>query len=325
MADPFDVLRQPVVPVDPRPEFVADLRGRLLRELGVTTTPGGTMTTTTAVRAQSLIPYICVSPADEALAFYAEAFGATETLRVVGPDNRIGHAEITIGDVHIMLSDEYPDIGVLSPTSLGGSGFSLYLEVDDCDAVFERAVAAGATAQREPADQDHGNRTATISDPFGHRWMISAHIEDITLEEYQRRSATGGWETTGAREAFAPRPPSGQLGYYTFAVPDVDRGAAFYGPLFGWSFNPTVVGSDGVHHYGHVNNTTVPMGITDNTEGPTPHLFYRVDDLDAMTARVRELGGEVLEVQEYASGGNAHCRDDQGVDFYLWKPAPEYE
>src|SRR4051794_39400205 len=131
MADPLDALRQPIVPVEPRPEFVADLRRRLLAELGITT--GGTMSNT--MTASRVIPYICVSPASDALSFYANAFGAVETLRVAAPDGRIGHAEISIGDARIMLSDEYAEIGVLSPTTLGGSGFALYLEVGDCDAV----------------------------------------------------------------------------------------------------------------------------------------------------------------------------------------------
>jgi PhnB protein len=180
----------------PRPEFAADLRRQLLDALGIT---GGTMTTTTSVNATGLIPYICVSPAADAIAFYRDAFGATETLRVSAPDGRIGHAEITIGSVRIMLSDEYAEIGVLSPKTLGGSGFALYLEVDDCDAVYGRAIDAGATSEREPADQTHGNRTATLRDPFGHRWMISQSVEDLTLDEYREREE--GWDVTGTPDA----------------------------------------------------------------------------------------------------------------------------
>ncbi len=328
MADSFDALRQPIVPIDPRPEFAADLRRRLLGELGIVTPTGGTMTSTTpastVVHASGLVPYICVSPAADALAFYADVFGGVETLRVAAPDGRIGHAEMRIGAVRLMLSDEYAEIGVLSPKTLGGSGFSLYLEVDDCDAVYARAVAAGATGQREPADQDHGNRTATLLDPFGHRWMLSTHIEDLSLSEYQRRSAAEGWSTTGAPDALAVPAAVVEVGYYTSAVPDVARGVAFYGALFGWQFDPAVPASDGVHTYAHVGNTRLPTGLTDDTGAASPHLYFRVDDLDAMLERVRALGGEVLEVSQYASGGNARCRDDQGVEFDLWQPAPGY-
>jgi uncharacterized glyoxalase superfamily protein PhnB len=331
MADPFDALRQPVVPIDPRPEFTADLRRRLLGELGIVPTTGGPMATTNIdatareVRAHALIPYICVSPAVDALAFYAEAFGAQETLRVVAPDGRIGHAEIKIGDVRMMLSDEYADIGVLGPRTLGGSGFALYLEVEDCDAVFARAVGAGATSLRDPADQDHGNRTATILDPFGHRWMLSAPVETVSLAEYQRRSAAVGWTATGTLDEVSGSTDAViEVGYYTFSVPDVARGVAFYGGLFGWAFEPTRDASDGAHLYAHAGNTRLPAGITDDTSVEGPTLYYRVDDLDAMLERVVALGGEVLERTDYASGGNAVCQDDQGVVFQLWQAAPGY-
>jgi predicted enzyme related to lactoylglutathione lyase len=119
--------------------------------------------------------------------------------------------------------------------------------------------------------------------------------------------------------------PTGELGYYTFAAPDVDRAAAFYGALFGWDFQPAEpMSTMPDRRYRHIANTTVAMGIHEDTSQVGSQLYYRVDDLDAMVAKVRELGGEVLEVADYESGGNARCRDDQGVEFELWKPAPGY-
>jgi predicted enzyme related to lactoylglutathione lyase len=116
-----------------------------------------------------------------------------------------------------------------------------------------------------------------------------------------------------------------ELGYFTLSTPDVTRAAAFYGALFGWQIpNVGPSAGGGAEVYGHVANTRLPFGFVNDMSRPSPHHFYRVDDLDAMTARVRELGGEVVEVSRYASGGNARCRDDQGVEFMLWEPAPGY-
>ena len=325
--DPLESLRQPLVPIAPRAGFATVLRNRL-EELLDMSTPTVSDTTRT-VGATALVPYLCVDGADRAIAFYRDAFGAVETIRIAEPDGRVGHAELTIGSVTIMLSDEYPDSDAISPTTLGGTPVALHLEVPDVDMVHERTVAAGATSLREPADQFHGNRNAVVRDPFGHRWMLSTPVETLTTEELAARASDDGFETTiGAAPAApeGPDTPIGQLGYWTFAVPDVDRAAAFYGRLLGWSFEPARPGevADG-HRYRHVSNTTVPMGVHDDTSAPPQVLYFRVDDLVAATARVRDLGGEVLDVTDHSSGGNAKCRDDQGVAFDLWKPAPGYE
>jgi uncharacterized glyoxalase superfamily protein PhnB len=143
------------------------------------------------IAATALRAYLAVSDARAAIDFYGRALGAVEQFRVVGDDGRLGHAELTIGDVGLMLSDEYPEHGVPSPTTLGGSGVLLYLEVPDCDAAHDRAVAAGATSLRPPEDQTHGNRTATIADPFGHRWMLSQRLEAFDLDTYANREGGG--------------------------------------------------------------------------------------------------------------------------------------
>jgi len=136
----------------------------------------------------SVTPYLMLREAARAIEFYKEAFGATEKFRMPMPEGKIGHAEILIGDSHIMLADEFPEQGFVGPQTRGGTTVSLMLYVDDVDAVFDRAVKAGAKASRPVADQFYGDRMGTVEDPFGHVWNIATHIEDVSFEEMQRRS-----------------------------------------------------------------------------------------------------------------------------------------
>jgi PhnB protein len=136
----------------------------------------------------SVTPYMTVDGAAEAIRWYGEAFGATEALRLPMGD-KIGHAEIRIGDSFVMLSDEWPDMGMLGPKSRGGTTMSLMIYVEDADAVFARAIAAGATEERAVQDQFYGDRSGTLIDPFGHRWTVSTHVEDVPEDEIQRRMA----------------------------------------------------------------------------------------------------------------------------------------
>jgi PhnB protein len=133
----------------------------------------------------SLTPYLIVKGAAAAIDFYAKAFGATELMRVPGPGGSIGHAEIKIGDSPMMLADENPEMGFRGPAS-GGSPISLLLYVADCDAVIDRAVAAGAKVTRPAADQFYGDRSGGITDPFGHSWYVSTHVRDVPVEEMIR-------------------------------------------------------------------------------------------------------------------------------------------
>jgi PhnB protein len=132
-------------------------------------------------------PYLCVKGASDAIAFYVQAFGAVETMRLAEPDGRIGHAEIKIGDAPLMLSDEHPEEGVLSPATLGGSPVAMHLYVADVDAFAARAVAAGAKLLRPIADQFYGDRSAVLRDPFGHQWFFATRKEDVDSAEMQRR------------------------------------------------------------------------------------------------------------------------------------------
>jgi PhnB protein len=133
-------------------------------------------------------PYLIIHGAADAIEFYKRAFGATELLRMADPQGRVGHAEIKIGDSVIMLADEHPAMGYRGPRSLGGSSVSILLYLENVDAVFERAVRAGAKVQRAVADQFYGDRSGTLEDPFGHVWTVATHVEDVSPEEMQRRA-----------------------------------------------------------------------------------------------------------------------------------------
>jgi PhnB protein len=134
-------------------------------------------------------PYLAVDGADAAIRFYATVFGATERMRIAAPEGRIGHAELQIGDSVIMLSDEYPDMGVRGPKSLGGSPVTISVYVPDVDQTFDRAMKAGATSIRAVENQFYGDRSGQFDDPFGHRWNVATHVEDVSPDEMQRRAA----------------------------------------------------------------------------------------------------------------------------------------
>jgi PhnB protein len=137
----------------------------------------------------AVTPYLIVDDAARALEFYEQAFGATELFRMNGPDGRIGHAEIKLGDARVMLADEHPELNARSPRSFGGSPISLLLYVEDVDAVVNQATAAGGKLIRPVADQFYGDRTGGVEDPFGHTWYIATHVEDVAPEELARRTA----------------------------------------------------------------------------------------------------------------------------------------
>jgi PhnB protein len=138
----------------------------------------------------SLTPYITVKGADNAIEFYKKAFGAKEVGRIIMPDGTIGHAEIEIGDSKIMLAEENKQWGNISPQTLGGTTVYLSLYVEDVNTVFATALKAGAKVlgDMEPKDQFHGDRSGSLTDPFGHRWTIMTHIEDVSFEELQKRT-----------------------------------------------------------------------------------------------------------------------------------------
>ena len=137
----------------------------------------------------SATPYLIVDGAARAIDFYKRAFGAKELMRIPAPGDRVGHAEIKIGDSVIMLADEHPEIQARGPQHYGGSPVSILLYVADVDALFKQAVAAGGIEVRAVADQFYGDRSGSLKDPFGHSWHLSTHKEDVSPEELNRRMA----------------------------------------------------------------------------------------------------------------------------------------
>jgi PhnB protein len=305
----------------PLPTFLGEDRvydsSRLLRRKPlspITTTP-----TATAV-----IPYLTASDAVGALAWYTQAFGAEEQFRVVGSDGLLGHAEFRIGDAVFYLSDEHPAMGVVSPTTLGGTPYAMHLTVNDVDAMYARAVAAGATAQREPEDQPHGTRHGTLLDPYGHRWMLSQPIEDVSLDEYAARSETGPYRVEVASGATRDGQPyvDGIWGSMTYTDPDV--GIRFVTEVLG--FEELVLVRDeqgGIVHseYRWPEGGIVQIaGAEDgNPFLPAPGsngLYVITADPHAVWERCRAAGVEVLREPEephYDPGGMGFSvRDPEG-------------
>ena len=140
----------------------------------------------------SLTPYLVCKGAAKAIEFYTRVFGAQEMVRMPGPQGSIAHAEVKIGNSMLMLSDENRERGQLSPESIGGSACSIMFYTEDVDQVFKRAVAAGAKAEMPPADMFWGDRMGNIVDPFGHKWAIATHKEDVSPEEMGKRMAAMG-------------------------------------------------------------------------------------------------------------------------------------
>jgi uncharacterized glyoxalase superfamily protein PhnB len=309
MADPFDALREPVAPLAPRPEFARALRQRLVAELRPDPSepeevpvPTLAIREYTPARLHSLTVYIALDDPARAIEWYQEVFDA----RLLGdpiimPDGRIGHAELRVGDSVFMLAGEFPEEQHLSPETLGGSSAGLMIHVPDADATYAKAVEHGATALR-PVAENYGARQGTLRDPFGHRWFVSTAIEadDVPVEDVFGRRY-------------------GDVGYVTLQMPDGERAASFFGALFGWELEPGY--QPGAFH---IASITPPAGIDTGATDPNVRLYFRVDDIEAAAQRVRDLGGQVLSIGDYETGGNAECVDDQGLRFDLFRPKPGY-
>lgn len=134
-----------------------------------------------------VMPYLHVDGARAAIDFYASVLGAKERMSMPGPEGKVGHAELNIGESMIMLADEFPDMGVRGPKSVGGTPVTIHVYVEDVDATMDRAVKSGATVLRPVEDKFYGDRGGEFEDPFGHHWSIATHIEDLTPEQMQER------------------------------------------------------------------------------------------------------------------------------------------
>jgi PhnB protein len=136
----------------------------------------------------AITPYLIIKGAAEAIEYYKKVFGATEVMRMPDPSGRIGHAELKIGDSHVMLADEFPEMDYRSPVARGSSPVSMLLYVEDVDSTVGQAVADGAKILKPVADQFYGDRSGFIEDPFGHRWAVATHIEDVSPEQMEERA-----------------------------------------------------------------------------------------------------------------------------------------
>jgi PhnB protein len=139
-----------------------------------------------------VMPYLTVDGASAAIDFYTTVFGAKERLRMPAPDGKVGHAELEIGDSVVMLADAFADMGNQTPAALGGTPVTVMVYVADVDAVFDRALKAGATEERKVENQFYGDRAGQFVDPFGHKWFVATHVEDVAPEEVAKRAAAMG-------------------------------------------------------------------------------------------------------------------------------------
>lgn len=315
--DAFDALRADISPVAPTATFADQLRQQLTNTQNTLEQPMSEPATLNTVT-----PYLVVDGAAEAIAFYVAAFGAVESSRLVGDDGRVGHAEIVIGNSHLMMADEYPEVGAISPTTRGGTSTSFTLTVADVDAVFARAIAAGATEVRPIAEQFYGQRQGTLLDAWGHQWSISTPVTGFTDEQYAANSSASGFELQQGATPSASvdhqvkHYDQGDLYYFTLHTPDVHKAQAFYGAVLGWTFDDP--------DNGHIGNISAPPGSAHGAAEGNTDLYFVVDEIRAAVARVREMGGTADEPVFYDSGAAATCVDDQGTRFHLSVPADKY-
>jgi PhnB protein len=248
--DPFLELRIRDDAVDPDPTFRQSLRARLADALDAT--PEVSMSHIPS-RLATITPYLCCANAHDAIGWYRDAFGA-ELVGEIHPmsdtDDRVGHAELRIGESSIFLSDEWPEGDVYSPSTIGHGTTGFVLYVPDVDRTFADAVALGATEVRPVAAQFHGARSGWLRDPFGHRWNVATAMPDP-------EGAPDPGRPFRAEDLFD------EIGYYVLGRADLDRAKAFYSSVFGWRFaqeSPTPDGFRGAH----VESSKVPFGLADD-------------------------------------------------------------
>ncbi len=297
MADPFENLRAVISTDEPDPVFAAALRARLERALslpkGVTVSNlvlGNEPTGSEPVA--TVTPYLAISDAPSAIAWYEEALGArARGAPYVMPDGTIGHAELDIAGGLVMLSEQHPEMGVVAPLPGEGVAVTIHLSVRDVDAVIANAVSSGATLERAPADYEYG-RNGVFRDPFGHRWLVSSE----------------------------PPPPArplrhGDIGYVSLWVPDVEKAASFFSDILDWSYGP---GS--APEGRQVEGQTIHHGLWKVDSPATLFMCFAVDDVETAARRVRDAGGTASEPHVEPYGSISECTDDQGVRLAIFEP-----
>lgn len=298
--DPLCVLCADNRPVQPDPAFAARLRRQLESALSLPAPAERIVMRGTAqnisewndvnntqVPRPAALPYLCVTDARGALDWYSDAFGAVVVGEpIVMDDRRIGHAELTLNGGILYLADEYPELGLRAPKP-GAVSVSLMLPVADTDAAVGRAREHGATVVREVED-NHGRRSATIIDPFGHRWILSGPIATPIIQH-------------------------GDIGYVSLWTPNAERAATFYEHVLGWTYDPAT------HR---VTNTDLPTRIQTSAGPPTLFCCYAVTDLSTARTAITEAGGTVGETRQSEHGVLLDATDSAGRAFAVFEPAP---
>jgi PhnB protein len=337
-ARPFDESFAPVIEVLrdlkdlPRPNFKARLRADLERRAKMASTAVQSVPETRV----TATPYLSVRNAAAAIEFYKKAFGATEVMRLMQPDGRMGHAEINIGGAKIFLADEFPEFGFPSPESLGGSPVHIQLEVPDVDESARRAVSAGAAVVRPVADQFYGERSGQFRDPFGYVWVLSTRKEDVSAAEMQRRiDKMSQAESALAREDAAPSAVSFiRRGFHTVTpyliIPNAARWIDFVKQAFGAEehFRAKRPGAEDLIMHAEVKIGDSMIELADaNAQFPaTPcTLLLRVGDPDAVYARAVQAGATAFDpVTDHDYGSRAGTVvDASGNRWHIFNPTPD--
>jgi PhnB protein len=301
----------------PRDEFRSNLRDELKRRAVMESAAGTALGKVPPVPEghHTVSPYLAVRNAAGAIEFYKNAFGATELMRMTAADGKIGHAEVQIGDSRIMLSDEFPDYGAVSPETAGGTPVSIHLYVESVDSMLARAANAGATITSQATDYPYGERQANLRDPFGHSWTLATFTEQVSAEEYQRREALQRQPgaQAGERESKAAEQPGRHVrpGFHTavpyLTVSDGLSAIEFYKKAFGATEIEAMRYVDPEGRLAHGEVTIGDSGVMLNGESEgwnhrsprqfsgTPvkiHLY--VPDVDQVAAQAIEAGAKVI-------------------------------
>lgn len=277
-------------------------------------------------------PYLSVRNAAAAIEFYKRAFGATEAMRLMQPDGRIGHAEINIGGARIMLADEFPEAGFRSPESLGGSPIHIHLDVADVDAVAAQAIAAGAKVVRPVADQFYGDRSGQIADPFGYTWVISTRKEEMSAAEMQRRLDAFMESQTSATAEGEKKVNPIREGFKTITPYLVISGAARWIDFMKGVFEAEEkfrTGPPGTETIMHaelkIGDSMIEVADANPQYPAMPStLSIRASDPDAMFSRAIAAGAEAIEPmtdKEYGTRAGI-VRDVSGNSLFIFAPLP---
>ena len=307
----------------PRESFKAELGQQLIRR-DVMSSPAPQVETN-PVRSVSL--YMCIAGASAAIDFYREAFGAKELSRLAEPDGKIGHAELQIGNTVLMISDEYPDYGALSPKTIGGSSVRIHLDVADVDAFAERAIKAGATLVRPIEDQFYGDRTGQLADPFGYTWIVATHKKDVSIEDMQKefdkfaqeRSTESSHEAGYVKEDKMRRENRRAVTPY-LTVHNPAELIDFVTEAFGGIEHFRATGSaGGMHAEVSIGDSVVMIGGAEHIEPMPAAIHLYVPDVDETYERAIKAGAKPIfpvENQPYGerSGG---VEDAQGNRWYI--------